>query len=128
MKPDISDLKDIIFFVDEFYAKVQKDDLIGPIFDNVISDWKPHLEKMYNFWNAALFGVVGFSGNPFSKHVSLPISKPHFDRWRLLFDTTIDDNFEGKIAMDAKNRAELMAYMFLTRMGNMTGGSDKVIV
>ncbi len=128
MKPDITNLDDIILFVDEFYAKVQNDDLIGPIFNNTINDWKPHLDKMYTFWNAALFGVPGFKGNPFSKHAPLPISKPHFDRWLLLFRETIDANFNGKMAINTKNRAELMAIMFLSKLQNMSGGPGKVIV
>lgn len=128
MKPDITNLDDIILFVDEFYAKVQNDDLIGPIFNNTINDWKPHLDKMYTFWNAALFGIPGFKGNPFSKHAPLPISKPHFDRWLLLFRETIDANFKGKMATNTKNRAELMAIMFLSKLQNMSGGPAKVIV
>ncbi|MGN6178989.1 MAG: group III truncated hemoglobin, partial [Mucilaginibacter sp.] len=61
---DISDIKDIQVFVDNFYAKVQVDALIGPIFMTVISDWQPHLNKMYAFWNAVLFGETGYKGNP----------------------------------------------------------------
>lgn len=128
MKPDITNLEDIKLFVNEFYEKVQVDNLIGPVFAGAIKDWGPHLEKMYRFWNAALFGVPGFKGNPFSKHAPLPIDKRHFDRWLSLFNETIDTFFEGKMAMDAKNRAQLMAIMFLSRLENMSGGPDKVIV
>ena len=128
MKPDVRGLEDIVLFVDEFYNKVQKDDLIGPVFNNVITDWPIHLEKMYKFWNAALFGVPGFKGNPFAKHAPLPIGSAHFDRWLLLFDQTIDANFEGDMAADTKKRARLMAAMFLSRLNDMKGGADKVIV
>jgi hemoglobin len=128
MKPDITNLEDIKLFVNDFYEKVQEDNLIGPVFAGAIKDWGPHLEKMYQFWNAALFGVPGFKGNPFSKHAPLPIDKRHFDRWLILFNETIDAHFEGKMAMDAKNRAQLMAIMFLSRLDNMSGGPDKVLV
>lgn len=128
MKPDIKGLSDIILFVDSFYSKVQNDDLIGPVFNNVIKDWQAHLDKMYMFWNAALFGVPGFKGNPFAKHAPLPIAGKHFERWILLFNETIDEHFEGKMANDAKKRAGLMAAMFLNRLENMKGGSDKVVV
>ena len=67
MKKELANFEDIVLFVDSFYEKVQSDDLIGPIFNGVITDWPPHLEKMYNFWNAALFGVPGFKGNPFAR-------------------------------------------------------------
>ncbi len=128
MKPDIENLDDITLFVNEFYGKVQRDDLIGPIFNNAIADWTPHLEKMYQFWNAALFGVAGYRGNPFSKHAPLPIEEKHFDRWLILFNDTIDTHFEGKMARDTKNRAELMAIMFLKRLQDMPGGSSRVVV
>ncbi|MHB1179869.1 MAG: group III truncated hemoglobin [Daejeonella sp.] len=128
MKPDIKNLDDIIIFVNGFYNKVQQDELIGPIFNGVITDWAPHLETMYKFWNAALFGVPGFKGNPFAKHAPLPIKAEHFDRWLILFNEIIDNYFEGEMATDAKKRAELMAAMFLSRLQNMKDGSDKVIV
>src|SRR5690606_8724137 len=87
-----------------------------------------HLNKMYLFWNAALFGVPGFKGNPFAKHAPLPIQKEHFERWLQLFHQTIDHFFTGEVAEDCKKRSELMAAMFLSRLENMRGGADKVIV
>ena len=128
MKTDITGLSDIVLFVDTFYSKVQSDELIGPIFNNVISDWQPHLEKMYLFWNAALFGVPGFRGNPFAKHAPLPIESKHFERWISLFNETIDTHFEGEMATNTKKRAGLMATMFLNKLENMKGGPGKVIV
>ena len=128
MKTDIRNIDDIKIFVDDFYHKVQQDELIGPIFNNIIQDWPVHLNKMYLFWNAALFGVPGFKGNPFAKHAPLPIQGNHFERWLELFHQTIDQFFAGEIAEDCKHRSELMAAMFLTRLENMRGGANKVIV
>lgn len=128
MKPDIKGFDDIVLFVDGFYHKVRQDELMGPIFNNVISDWTPHLQKMYAFWNAALFGIPGFKGNPFARHAPLPIEGRHFDRWLELFNETIDTHFEGKMAADTKKRAGLMAAMFLNRLDDMKGGSGKVVV
>jgi hemoglobin len=127
MKQDIKGLDDIVIFVNEFYYKVQRDDLIGPIFNGVIKDWTPHLERMYQFWNAALFSVPGFKGNPFAKHAPLPIDQNHFDRWLVLFNETIDANFEGDMAMDTKNRAALMAALFVSKLKYM-GGPGTVLV
>ncbi len=57
---DIKGLEDIKLMVDDFYCKVADDELLAPIFNYQISTyWVPHLEKMYTFWNAALFGVKG---------------------------------------------------------------------
>jgi len=128
MNADIKNLEDIRLFVDGFYHKVAQDELIGPVFAGAIEDWTPHLEKMYQFWNAALFGVPGFRGNPFAKHAPLQINAAHFDRWLSLFNETINENFEGEMAEDAKNRAVLMAEMFLRRLDGMTGGAGRVIM
>lgn len=128
MKADVKNLEDITLFVDKFYGKVQYDALIGPVFAGAIQNWTPHLEQMYRFWNAALFGVPGFRGNPFAKHAPLAIEEQHFERWLILFSETIDEDFEGEIAKEAKNRAGLMAEMFLRRLRGMNGDPTKVIV
>jgi len=126
---NIDNIEDIRLFVDEFYARVRRDDLIGPIFLQVLpGDWQPHLDKMYAFWNAVLFGVAGFKGNPFSKHAPLQIRHEHFDRWLVLFGETIDRYFEGPVAEDSKRRAGIMAEMFLYRLGAMPGNPNRVLM
>lgn len=125
---DINGIDDIGLFVDEFYARVRVDDLIGPVFMEVILEWQPHLDKMYAFWNAVLFGVSGFKGNPFAKHAPLPIEQEHFDRWLELFYRTIDTHFEGPVADDAKKRAGIMAEMFLYRLKNIAGNPNRVVM
>lgn len=125
---DIEDITDIKLFVDEFYAKVREDELIGPVFSAVITgDWQPHLNRMYAFWNAALFSVPGFKGNPFAKHIPLGISQEHFDRWLLLFAATINERFKGPMAEDAKHRAQLMAVMFVSKLGRMNGPGKTIV-
>lgn len=128
MKKKIEDVEDIKVFVDEFYSRVQTDELIGPVFMEAITDWQPHLQKMYAFWNAALFGVPGFRGNPFAKHAPLKIGPAHFKRWLKLFYATIDERFEGTVAEDVKRRSEVMANMFLIRLQQLNGNSDHIIV
>ncbi|MBE0391491.1 group III truncated hemoglobin [Flavobacterium sp. PL002] len=110
---DISTLDDIKLLVDTFYAKVQKDDFIGPIFNNKIGNhWPEHLEKMYRFWQTILLEVHSYSGSPFPPHKHLPVDKEHFDRWMEIFVATVDTLFEGPIADEAKLRAKNMAEMF----------------
>ena len=110
---DITSLDDIKLFVDAFYTQVQQDQLIGPIFNSVIQDrWPVHLEKMYGFWQTVLLNERAYSGSPFPPHAKLPIEKQHFDRWLKLFNSTIDINFKGDKADEAKWRAAKMAQMF----------------
>lgn len=125
---DIKGLDDIVLFVDQFYDKVRHDELIGPIFSAAIAEWGSHLQKMYAFWNAVLFGVPGFTGNPFAKHAPLPIEKAHFERWLLVFNATLDNLFVGEMADHAKKKAEIMSIMFLSKLQAMKGGPGRVIV
>ncbi|HXI00280.1 MAG TPA: group III truncated hemoglobin [Sphingobacteriaceae bacterium] len=116
-KHDILGIEDIELMVDEFYLKVGKDTLLAPIFNfRLSSHWAPHLQKMYTFWNAALFGVKGYTGNPFMKHATMQLTANHFERWLDLFNETVDQNFSGPMALDAKARALAMADMFKNRL------------
>ena len=65
MKADILNRCDIKLLVDSFYEEVQKDVLLGGIFQVVINDWKKHLEKMYTFWETVLLGEHSYHGSPF---------------------------------------------------------------
>lgn len=110
---DISDIQDIKILVNTFYDKVQKDDLIGPIFNQkMMGRWPEHLEKMYRFWQTILLEEHTYSGSPFPPHKQLPVNQSHFDRWMEIFTSTTDSLFVGKLAEEAKVRAANMAYMF----------------
>lgn len=110
---DIKTLDDIKSLVDTFYTKVRKDNFIGPIFNQKIGNqWPAHLERMYRFWQTILLEEHTYSGSPFPPHKHLPIEKEHFGRWMELFTETVDCLFEGKIAEEAKLRAQNMADMF----------------
>lgn len=116
-KVEILNLDDIKLLVDTFYTKVQKDPLLGPIFNGVIQDrWPVHLEKMYRFWQTVLLEEHTYFGSPFLPHAKLPVGKEHFEQWLLLFYKTIDELFTGKKAQEAKWRAEKMAVMFQSKI------------
>ena len=129
VKKDIEGLADIQILVDEFYGAIREDELLAPIFFFRLNEyWKPHLEKMYTFWNAALFGVKGYTGNPFAKHATMPVVAEHFQRWLSLFYYTVDANFEGPMAEDAKRRALLMAGNFERRIEGLKGTDTVTLV
>lgn len=113
MEHDIFSLEDVKTLVNTFYDKVREDALLAPIFNKVIKErWPEHLETMYTFWQTVLLGEHTYTGSPFPPHAKLPISKAHFDRWLELFYSTIDEQFEGEIAEEAKWRASKMAEIF----------------
>lgn len=125
----IKDRKDIELLVNSFYGKVREDELIGPIFNKVIKDhWPEHLGKMYRFWETVLLYERSYRGNPFMPHSVLPIEKKHFDRWLQLFHQTLEENFSGKRAEEAKWRSNKMAEMFQMKLEYYKNSNKKPLV
>ncbi|SIT94970.1 group III truncated hemoglobin [Pontibacter indicus] len=118
MKEDIKDEQDIKLLVDSFYAKVNEDDLLGPIFNGFAKvDWEHHLPIMYNFWSSVLLGTMAYKGQPFPKHMRLPIDRQHFARWVTLFCETADELFAGEKTAELKQKATSIAQVFQMKMG-----------
>ena len=110
---DILSLEDIKTLVDTFYTRVREDELLGPIFEEKIgNNWARHLDTMYRFWQTVLLDERTYQGSPGLKHITLPISDTHFERWLSIFYKTVDELFSGEKAAEAKWRAERMAEMF----------------
>lgn len=114
-KADIVSREDIQLLVDRFYDKVKANPLLTPVFGHV--NWPKHLPVMYNFWSSILLGDSSYQGNPFQKHVALPISAAHFKQWLELFHETLDENFSGEKAEEAKSRAADIAGLFQFKLG-----------
>ncbi len=114
---DIQDKDDIRLLVDEFYNKVNEDELLLPIFNDVAQvNWETHLPKMYNFWGKLLFGENEYKGSPFDKHLPLPIEGEHFDRWIQLFMQTLDEHFAGPKSEETRLKAQSIADIFRFKM------------
>ncbi len=77
--------------VREFYARVRKDPLLGPVFEERIADWEPHLQNMFAFWSSLTLHSGRYHGQPMPKHIRLPVDAEHFDRWLALFEETARD-------------------------------------
>ncbi|WP_127132732.1 group III truncated hemoglobin [Pseudoflavitalea rhizosphaerae] len=113
-KQEITDHNSIVLLVDSFYAKARKDELIGPIFNEVIGDhWDEHLPTMYKFWGDILLNKNEYEGNPMFVHKQLnariPLQPLHFERWKKLFVETVRELFEGDKAELAEQRAVSIA-------------------
>jgi hemoglobin len=122
MKKDIQSIVDIKLMVDVFYSKVQQDDMLGPIFRSRIPNdgWAPHLATMYSFWQSILLaGEPTYRGAPFAAHINLPIDGMHFEKWLALFTQTVDENFSGEIANEAKSRAQSIAAVFQNKLSQI---------
>ncbi|EEI92020.1 protozoan/cyanobacterial globin family protein [Sphingobacterium spiritivorum ATCC 33300] len=116
-KQDIRTLEDVKLLVNTFYGRVQKDTLIGPIFNAILDGrWEAHLEKMYGFWQTLLLDQHSYFGSPFPPHATLPVEADHFDAWLNLWTNTVREFFEGEKAEEAILRGEKMATMFLSKI------------
>jgi hemoglobin len=117
-KKDIETEADIKLLIDTFYDNVNNDELLSPVFNDFAQiDWQQHLPVMYSFWSTVLFGSMAYKGQPFPKHLRLPIEKQHFSRWIALFTQTVEDLFEGTKASEAKQKAASIAQIFQMKMG-----------
>lgn len=122
---DIESREDIIALINQFYHKVQQNELIGKIFTDIAQvNWAHHLPRMYDFWETVLFGKEAFKGNPMLKHIQLSkqtaMEQIHFNEWLLLWSKTIDENFKGETADLAKFRAKSIADLMLYKINNLT--------
>ena len=100
-----------------FYAKIRKNEILGPIFNNHIAEeqWPAHLNKLTDFWESNLFGTSKYKGSPAAKHIQVDrnmshaIEQRHFGIWLQLWFETIDEHFQGEYAFKAKQLARKMS-------------------
>lgn len=127
MKKNIQSREDVSLLVHSFYAKIRKDNEIGPFFNEVIKDWDEHLEKLTDFWEMNLFGGRNYFGNPIEAHIDVDrkfngiISTHEFGIWLNHWFATIDELFEGENADTLKRRARKMSTMLFLNMFQSRG-------
>jgi hemoglobin len=101
----------------EFYKRARLDDSLGPVFDRHVHDWDVHLDRMTDFWAAALLRSGRYSGRPVERHRTIPgLSGAHFRRWVELFEVVTRDLCTPRQA-DA----------FMVRASRMREGMTKVL-
>lgn len=121
MKKQIENRTDINFLVHQFYNKIRADREIGFYFNDIITDWDLHLEKLTDFWETNLFGVRKYKGNPHAVHNEVDahfnekITTNEFGIWLNHWFQTIDEYFEGENADTLKRRARKMStFLFIS--------------
>lgn len=110
--------------VTQFYAKILKDDIVGPIFIAKLGDdmnsehWVHHLESILNFWTSLAFGERNYNGNLFLPHTKLgKLKRETFERWLKLFAETLDEVYIPGIAEKFKERSMIIAGNFMRNLG-----------
>lgn len=98
--------------VDEFYTRVRRDPVLGPVFDRAIAadEWSAHLQKMYAFWSSVMLTSGRYKGNPMSVHRAVEgITPPLFGNWLDLFEAAAADLFIPAIADQFAHAARRIA-------------------
>lgn len=81
--------EEVSSMVHGFYARVRRDEVLGPIFNTHIHDWDRHLAHLVDFWSSILRRTGRFTGAPMPRHAALPGLTPAlFQRWLALFRET----------------------------------------
>lgn len=108
----------------KFYAKVIKDDLIGPIFIDVLGEdlkkeeWRAHIVLLTDFWASVALGDFAYKGSPFAPHVAFRdrLSIAAFERWLKLFFETLNTVYEPYIAEQFLARSKNIAGNFIRNL------------
>lgn len=125
IKKQIENREDISLLVRTFYAKIRADAEIGHFFNEKITDWEEHLEKLTDFWETNLFAVKKYKGNPLEAHNEVDdyfnhtITSNEFGIWLNLWFATLDELFEGENVTILKRRARKMGtFLYLSMFEN----------
>lgn len=111
----------IVELVSRFYARVQEDALLGPVFAARISDWDAHLAKLCDFWSSVVLISGRYHGRPMPAHMRLPIHDAHFDRWLSLFEKTAGEVCPPQAAAHFVTRARRIANSMETALASLRG-------
>lgn len=100
--------------VTHFYQKVQNDELLGPIFNDVAQvDWNEHIPLLCQFWNSVMLKTNEYHGNAYQKHVLLKhlthFEEAHFVRWLNLFQHEAEHHLPSELATEIVQKASLIA-------------------
>nr|WIE91370.1 group III truncated hemoglobin [Mesorhizobium sp. WSM4875] len=113
--PDILDEAMIRDVIHGFYDEIRRDDLLGPIFRDLIEPdrWPQHLAKMCDFWSATLLRTSRYEGRPLPPHLAIAgLGAAHFRRWLKLFRTTVRRICPPDVAALFMDRALRIAHSF----------------
>jgi hemoglobin len=102
---------EIAGLVDLFYARVRRDPVIGPLFNQAVDDWPDHLVKLRAFWSSVMLTSGRYKGSPMAAHLrhAAAIEPAMFDRWLQLWRQTARELLAPADAQAVIARAERIA-------------------
>ncbi|WP_116365435.1 group III truncated hemoglobin [Parahaliea mediterranea] len=113
-KPDLDSRAHIEDFVQRFYARMLRDEVLAPIFVHVAEiDLDVHLPHIVNYWCKLLLGEQHYQRHTMNIHRRLnarrTLHSSDFARWLEFFTTTADFHFAGEHTERAKRIAATIA-------------------
>ncbi len=107
-----------------FYTRVLKDDLIGPIFIDILGKdlkeqkWKAHIELLTNFWASLALGEKEYKSSPFAPHIEFKerLSVKAFEQWLKLFNETLNSIYHPQIANQFLAKSKTIAGNFIRNL------------
>lgn len=115
MKPDLDCPENIRQHVDNFYEKVLKDEVLAHIFLDVANiDIDEHLAIIAKYWEKLLLANPEYQRHTMNIHRDIhqqfAFTDKEFERWLMLFVTTLDAHFEGPSTDRARKLAQSIAH------------------
>ena len=100
--------------VTHFYQKVQADELLGQVFNDVAQvNWDEHVPLLCQFWSSVMLKSNEYHGNAYQKHVLIKqltsIKEEHFMRWLDLFKQEAINYLPKEAAEEIMQKALLIA-------------------
>lgn len=119
---DIETTEDLYKLVNAFYNEAKMDANLGPIFNQFVTNWEPHIKTVASFWEATLFSSGSYKGNPMLLHQKIDetlnhsLEQTHFDRWVQIWHQTTDSLYKGVNAEKVKQRASNIANIMFIKI------------
>lgn len=108
---EVFDADQLSSLVDHFYARVRRDEQLGPVFESAVADWHEHLHKLTNFWVKVMNGAGDYKGNPMVAHArhADAITPALFTRWLALWAEVTDEVMAPEAAKALQAKAARMS-------------------
>ena len=94
-----------------FYDRVRADTEIGPLFNEAVSDWPTHLDRLVAFWSSVTLTSGRYKGSPMTAHLRhrSRITPAMFDRWLTIWTATTNEVMPAPAAAALQDKAARIA-------------------
>lgn len=103
--------EDIARLVPRFYARIRRDEVLGPIFNDAIEDWPHHLAKLEAFWSSVMLTSGRYKGQPMVAHLKHAgdMTRENFRRWLRLWAEVTEEELGPHAAAAFQEKAGRIA-------------------